>query len=74
MKPSHRPAPAPASAIRRPGHFFDAFQAILDDFRTSYVLRYTPRGGTPKGWHELTVKVTRRGSYTIRARKGYEGS
>ena len=51
----------------------EVFQTILDDFRTSYVLRYTPRGVVTKGWHELTVKVARRGSFDVRARKGYEG-
>lgn len=47
---------------------------IIANFRRSYVLRYTPRGVEPKGWHELQVKVVRRGSLTIRARRGYEGS
>ena len=47
---------------------------IIANFRTSYILRYTPRGVDSKGWHELQVKVPRRGSLTIRARKGYEGS
>jgi VWFA-related protein len=51
----------------------DAFQRILDDFRSSYVLRYTPRGVDRGGWHEIGVKVTRSGSFTVRARKGYEG-
>jgi len=50
----------------------DAFKSILDDFRTSYLLQYTPRGTDAKGWHELKVRVTRRGSYAIRARQGYE--
>jgi hypothetical protein len=47
---------------------------IIANFRTSYILRYTPRGVDAKGWHELQVKVARRGSLSIRARKGYEGS
>ena len=49
-----------------------AFERILSDFRSSYVLRYTPRGVEKPGWHELTVRVARPGSYTVRARKGYE--
>jgi hypothetical protein len=49
-----------------------AFRAVLDDFRTSYVLSFSPRGVASTGWHELTVRVTRRGSLTVRARKGYE--
>ena len=50
----------------------DAFKSILDDFRTSYLLQYTPRGTDAKGWHDVKVRVTRRGSFTIRARQGYE--
>jgi VWFA-related protein len=52
-----------------PGVFADA----LNDFRSSYVLRYTLSNVTRAGWHEITVKVTRSGSFTIRARKGYSG-
>lgn len=48
------------------------FRSILDDFRSSYVLRYMPRGVDSAGWHELKVRVMRPGSDTIRARKGYE--
>jgi VWFA-related protein len=51
----------------------EALATILDDFRSSYLLRYTPRGVAPRGWHELKLRVTRPGSFTIRARKGYEG-
>ena len=50
----------------------DGFQRILDDYRHSYLLRYTPRGVDGAGWHEIDVRVTRRGSFTIRARQGYE--
>ncbi len=49
----------------------DGFQQILDDCRSSYLLRYTPRGVTRGGWHAIDVKVTRPG-LTVRARKGYE--
>jgi hypothetical protein len=58
-------------ALHRIGR--DSFQEVLDDFRRSYVLRYTPHGVARAGWHEIGVKVTRPGSLTIRARKGYEG-
>jgi VWFA-related protein len=50
------------------------FRAVLDDFRQSYVLRYSPRGVTPGGWHDIVVKVSGRPGLTVRARKGYEGS
>lgn len=50
-----------------------AFARIIEDFRSAYVLRYTPRGVDNAGWHDVKVSVTRPGSYTIRARRGYEG-
>jgi hypothetical protein len=49
------------------------FRKVLDEFRTSYVLRFTPRGVPREGWHELIVKTTGRRSYDVRFRKGYEG-
>jgi hypothetical protein len=51
----------------------DALASTIRDFRTSYVLQYTPRGVPLQGWHELLVEVKPPGSFTIRARKGYEG-
>ena len=48
------------------------FKRVLDDFKASYVLRYTPEGVAPSGWHEIGVKVTGK-PYTIRARRGYFG-
>lgn len=51
----------------------DAFKRILDEYRHTYLLRYSPRGVDRGGWHEIDVKVTRPGSFNIRARKGYEG-
>jgi hypothetical protein len=51
----------------------DAFLSALDTFRASYVLRYVPEGVPRGGWHDLTVRVTRRGSFDVRARRGYVG-
>jgi hypothetical protein len=51
-----------------------AFTGVLADFRSSYVLRFTPRGVAPGGWHELKVSVPKPGGLTVRARKGYEAS
>jgi len=48
------------------------FRDILDRFRTSYVLRYTPQGVPREGWHNVTVGV-RKGNYEIRAKKGWQG-
>ena len=50
-----------------------SFKKVFDDFRGSYVLRYTPRDVASPGWHELSVIVTKAGKYTIQARKGYFG-
>jgi hypothetical protein len=47
-------------------------KAIVKDFRTSYVLQYTPRGVQAAGWHEVRVRVTRPGRFEVRARQGYE--
>ena len=49
-----------------------AFTRAIDEFRTSYVLRYLPQGVAPGGWHEITVKV-KGGPYDVRFRKGYGG-
>jgi hypothetical protein len=51
----------------------DIFRRILDEFRQSYVLRYQPAGVTAAGWHQISVRVTRRGNYDVRARRGYFG-
>jgi hypothetical protein len=51
----------------------EALADIIADFRSSYVLHYSPKGVALPGWHELGVKVTQSGSFKIRARKGYEG-
>jgi VWFA-related protein len=51
----------------------NAFKEAFDDFRLSYLLRYTPQGVAPTGWHDLRVQVTHHPDYTVRARKGYFG-
>ena len=48
----------------------DAFAQALEEFRTSYVLRYMPDGALTPGWHEVNVAVPS-GQYDVRARKGY---
>jgi VWFA-related protein len=47
------------------------FRRAFEDFRSSYVLRYTPAGGALPGWHAIEVKVAGSKSYTVRARTGY---
>lgn len=49
-----------------------AFKRAIDDFRTSYVLRYLPAGVRNEGWHDIAVRV-KSGTYDIKARKGYSG-
>lgn len=49
-----------------------AFRDILDRFRTSYVLRYTPQGVPREGWHAINVRAGK-GSYEVRAKKGWQG-
>jgi VWFA-related protein len=43
----------------------------LDWFRSAYVARYRASGVAAGGWHELRIRVTRPGSYDVRARRGY---
>jgi len=49
-----------------------AFEAILQEFRSRYILAYTPTGVPPGGFHRLDVRAKRRG-LTVRARPGYIG-
>ena len=56
-----------ASAIVR------AFRTIFDEFRQSYVLRYSPNGVDTRGWHSITVTVPKIKDATVRARQGYFG-
>lgn len=48
------------------------FRKILDDFRSSYVLFYSPTGVTRTGFHTITVNVTRP-DLVVTARRGYFG-
>ena len=47
------------------------FKKAFDDFRNSYVLRYTLQGVPSAGWHKIEVTVPGARKYTVRARKGY---
>lgn len=48
-----------------------AFKTIFDDFRQSYVLRYSPHDVSTTGWHPIVVLVPKVKDATIRARQGY---
>ena len=47
------------------------FAQILDEFRQSYVLRYSPNGVSGNGWHAVAVQVPAQPALTIKARSGY---
>jgi hypothetical protein len=46
------------------------FAQVLSDFRTSYLLSYSPTGVEGTGWHAIAVHTTDR-RHTVRARAGY---
>lgn len=46
------------------------FRRVLSDFRSSYVLHFTPKGVQPGGLHKLDVRVRRRG-VDVRSRGSY---
>jgi Ca-activated chloride channel family protein len=48
----------------------ETFLRVLDEFRTRYVISFTPRGVPQDGWHRLDVRVRMSGA-TVRARPGY---
>ena len=73
------PDPVRTVAILDWCHLFEDFIGNLgvsfDEFRTGYVLAYTPKGVKREGWHEIRVEVKKPvpGKLEIRARKGYAG-
>ena len=50
------------------------FAQILDEFRRSYVLRYSPQGVPSSGWHTVSVTVPAQPALTVKARSGYFGA
>jgi hypothetical protein len=71
-------AEATGGTVYAPGQFHDAVSAlrrVLNDFRQSYVLRYTVSGVDANGWHDVDVRVTAPDSdrYVVHARRGYFG-
>ena len=48
----------------------DTFVRVISEFKSRYVLSYTPRGVEPGGWHAIDVRLKgKRGEVT--ARRGY---
>jgi VWFA-related protein len=58
--------------VKGSGDLRSAFQRILTEFRTRYVLAYSPEGVSPGGFHRLDIKVPRRRA-SVTARTGYIG-
>jgi hypothetical protein len=56
--------------VRGPDDLREAFERIVTEFRSRYVLTYMPRGVAPTGWHTLEVKLNGR-SGAVKARRGY---
>ncbi len=50
------------------------FAQILDEFRQSYILRYSAQGVKSSGWHTVAVHVPAQPALTIKARSGYFGA
>ncbi len=53
------------------GDLTSTFRRALDQFRSSYVLHFTPKGVPRGGFHTLMVSVPARKGVTVRARRGY---
>jgi tetratricopeptide (TPR) repeat protein len=47
------------------------FRETFENFRSSYILRYTPQGVTRSGWHAIEVTLPNARNHTVSARKGY---
>jgi hypothetical protein len=58
-------------SVLKPGETVSSkFRRMLQDFRSSYVLYFTPKGVERSGVHTLDVRVKRAGA-EVRARRGY---
>ena len=67
-------AEATGGRLHVPGLFNSAasiFRKVFEDYRRSYLLRYTPQGVAREGWHDVAVSVPAYPSYTVHARRGY---
>lgn len=49
------------------------FEQALGEFRSSYVLTFTPKGVKAEGWHTLTVSTKDSQRRRLRWRNGYQG-
>ena len=78
---AHRPRALTDLADATGGHLIQiksstelaaALQRILEEFRSRYILAYSPQGVAAGGFHTLDVRVKRR-ALTVKARPGYIG-
>jgi VWFA-related protein len=53
------------------GNLPAAFDEILREFRTRYLITYSPHGVGTSGWHNISVKVKGRNA-DVKARAGYQ--
>jgi VWFA-related protein len=58
--------------VKSSGELSATFKKILQEFRSRYILTYSPTGVRPGGFHAIEVRVKRRG-ISVRARPGYVG-
>ena len=66
-----RAAEATGGAVNIASELADGFKRIFSAFLNSYVVYFEPASARSAGWHDVTVKVTRNGKYTVRAKRGY---
>ncbi len=61
-----------ALTVRRNANLLDgALTDAIDDFRSSYTLRYTLSADAARGWHDVKVSVRHHADYLVRTRTGY---
>ena len=63
----------PTSMFFRASSILRVFKQIFDEFRQSYMLRYSPTGVPASGWHAIKVTVPAEKEAIVRARQGYYG-
>ena len=47
---------------------------VIEEFRQSYVIQYTPRNVAAGGWHDVVVRVKGVDQKGVRTRAGYFGA
>jgi hypothetical protein len=57
--------------LARTDNITSTFRRVLEEFRSSYVLHFTPKDVARQGFHTIAVRVKRPETLDIRARTGY---